>query len=461
MREPSGNGAASVASQLQAFFRDPAHWRPRLLRGKDPLPDGSFVLRFAQGRFPRGLMRDLSTRERDEVREAAHAFIRQVCFWEGATHYQVLCSAGDTGSEAIKERYQLMMALIHPDRQDAALEPWPSGSAQRVNQAYDILSDAQLRREYDASLQRAAAASTFPPHPASAARRRHRSRMHVRLAKSAVILGAVVATLLLLEAALSDRSEGYSLLQGAFSMRRVRDVVAHAEQPRYLGADPQPSPQRSTDVNVDSRRAEESSFFDPLWRALASAPAEAPAVTPSPLRDASVAIPANVPPKQEPVEAPAVEPPVQPKNVSVAQAANSSVAQAPAVAKAPASAASAPSAQDIEILVARLIGYYEAGETEKLMSLLDSADAGFWRTARTRQAYYEFFRATRQRKLHVNNLAWRTAEHSAQAKGEATVVAEYFDTPGMLERRVDVEMDIALRDGMPKITRLSLFPDVR
>ena len=54
MREPSANGAASVASQLRAFLRDPAHWRPRFLRGKDPLPDGSLILRFAQGRFPRG-----------------------------------------------------------------------------------------------------------------------------------------------------------------------------------------------------------------------------------------------------------------------------------------------------------------------------------------------------------------------------------------------------------------------
>jgi hypothetical protein len=454
MREPSGSGAASVASQLRAFLKDPAHWRPRLLRGKDPLPDGSFVLRFAQGRFPRGLMRDLALRERDEVRDAANAFIRQVCFWEGATHYQVLCAAQDARGDAIKERYQLMMALIHPDRQDATLEPWPNGCAQRVNQAYDILSNAELRREYDASLHRAAAGSTFPPHMAQAARGKRRTR--VGLAKTLVILGAVIATPLLLEAWFSDPSDGYSMLQSAFSVRRARDGIAGSEQPRYLGADPQPARQPAAGMSVDSRRAEEFSFFDPLWRVFASAPAAPPVVSLSPTRVADVAISQRVPPKPEPVEpAAAVEPPAQPKNASMAQA------QAPAAVKAPASAQSAVSARDIEILVARLIGYYEAGETEKLMSLLDSADAGFWQTARTRQAYYDFFRATRQRKLRVNNLAWQTANHSAQAKGEATVVAEYFDTPGMLERRVEVEMDIALRDGMPKITRLSLFPDVR
>ena len=73
MREAPGNGPSSVASQLRAFLRDPAQWRPRLLRGKDPLPEGVHVLRFAQGRFPRNLLRDLTANERDEVRVAANA----------------------------------------------------------------------------------------------------------------------------------------------------------------------------------------------------------------------------------------------------------------------------------------------------------------------------------------------------------------------------------------------------
>jgi hypothetical protein len=201
-----------------------------------------------------------------------------------------------------------------------------------------------------------------------------------------------------------------------------------------------------------------------LWRAWEKDPAaEAPVAraAPRPIAAANVDIPAReaakpqaatTPEAVEPraVEAKAVEPPARARILNVAQAAV--VPQAPV---------SAVSAQDIEILVARLIGYYEAGETDKLMNLLDSAEAGFWQTARTRQAYQEFFRATRQRKLRVDNLAWRTEAQSAQAKGQATVVAEYFDAPGVLERRVEVEMDIALRDGMPKITRLSLFPDGR
>jgi curved DNA-binding protein CbpA len=455
MREAPGNGPSSVASQLRAFLRDPSHWRPRFLRGREPLPDGTLVLRFAQGRFPRSLQRDLPASDREEVRTAGLAFIRQVCFWDGATHYQVLCAASGARRDAIKEHYHLMMALIHPDRHDATAEPWPTGSAQRVNQAYAVLSDAAQRREYDASLQRLAAASTHPPHVPEPPRESERGRKHRRgatrvwLAKATVVLVAVVATLLVLESWIGGTSNEYSVLQGAFSARRASERVANAEHPRYLGAEAG----TPREAQLDSKRAGGFSLLDPLWRAWESDPVvEAPVVrvAPRPTAAAAVEVPARAPVQREIVEPPAIEPPAKAKTTLIAQAPQAPKAPAPAV-----------SAQDIEILVARLVGYYEAGETDKIMSLLDSGDASFWQTARTRQAYYDFFRATRQRKLRVDNLAWQTAAQSAQAKGEATVVAEYFDTPGMLERRVEVEMDIALRDGMPKITRLSLFPDAR
>ena len=105
------------------------------------------------------------------------------------------------------------------------------------------------------------------------------------------------------------------------------------------------------------------------------------------------------------------------------------------------------------------MSYYEAGEADKLMGLLDAKESGYWKTLRTRQAYADFFSATRQRRLHVDDLAWQVAPGAVHAKGVATVVAEYFDPPGLRERRVEVEMDIALRDGRAAITRLTLYPN--
>jgi hypothetical protein len=106
--------------------------------------------------------------------------------------------------------------------------------------------------------------------------------------------------------------------------------------------------------------------------------------------------------------------------------------------------------------VISLISYYEAGDAEHLMSLVDG---GFWRTAQMRQGYSDFFRATRARRLRLERLAWNTESGAARARGEATVIAEYFDRTAPVERRVEVELDIGVRDGQVRITRLSLFPE--
>jgi hypothetical protein len=117
-----------------------------------------------------------------------------------------------------------------------------------------------------------------------------------------------------------------------------------------------------------------------------------------------------------------------------------------------------PGNKEVENLVVMVIAYYEAGDAEKLAGLLD---AGFWRTSRTREAYSDFFRATRSRKLRLERLTWSGADGIMKAQGEATIQAEYYDSPAPVERRVDVEMDIALRDGKARLTRLALFPEVR
>src|SRR5258706_14367944 len=147
MREAPDAGAAPVAAVLLEFLKEPASLRPAFIHGQRALPQGDHVLRFAQGRFPHGLMRDLAAPQRDALREAANAFIRQVCLRDEATHYQVLCVPEDARAEVVKENYHLLMALIHPDRQDAGR--WPKGAAQRVNGAYEVLSDDAPRRADD------------------------------------------------------------------------------------------------------------------------------------------------------------------------------------------------------------------------------------------------------------------------------------------------------------------------
>jgi hypothetical protein len=56
-------------------------------------------------------------------------------------------------------------------------------------------------------------------------------------------------------------------------------------------------------------------------------------------------------------------------------------------------------------------------------------------------------------------VSWETSAQSARAKGSAALSAEYSEQPGgKLERNVEMELDVVLRGGQPRIARLSLFP---
>lgn len=65
-----------------------------------------------------------------------------------ATHYDILKVPRDAAHRAIKAAYRKEARRVHPDR--------PGGSTEgfkRLQQAYEILSDPQRRREYDESVR--------------------------------------------------------------------------------------------------------------------------------------------------------------------------------------------------------------------------------------------------------------------------------------------------------------------
>jgi len=94
------------------------------------------------------------------AQEAACFFIRSALFYAGADHYALLGMAHDADAAALKDRYRLLMRLIHPDFSLADASSWPADSAVRVNMAHDVLSSPLRRRDYDAAL----AAAQHRPH---------------------------------------------------------------------------------------------------------------------------------------------------------------------------------------------------------------------------------------------------------------------------------------------------------
>ena len=68
-------------------------------------------------------------------------------------HYAVLNVAMDAPESVIRAAYRVLAAQFHPDRH--ARNPAMLQCMQQVTAAYRVLSDARLRAEHDAQLQRA------------------------------------------------------------------------------------------------------------------------------------------------------------------------------------------------------------------------------------------------------------------------------------------------------------------
>lgn len=447
--------AAAVASRLKDFQAQPERFGPRYLHGIEPLPDGAIVLRFAQGKFPDAMR--LAPAEARELRLAAAEFVRRICLWDHADHYQVLCARRDAVQESIKENYHLLMGLLHPDRQEGGSAVWPEACAQRVNLAYDMLGDEGSRREYDAGLDAMQPRLRKPVPPRDA----RRPAPEVRFAKTLVAVGAVIAALVVVGLLVDDDEWGErSILQASLSRSRMI-AAPGSDRPRYVGS-AVASP-RASDAVYDA--PEPFALLKPLLRAITGeqptawvpaprveVPAPAPAVVAEPVRTAQAG-----PVAPTPQGAPVTPPTLRATPVLGSTPAASTI---PAATVAVAPETSRAVNREIEDLVVALVDFYQAGDTERILGLLEP-DAGFWRTVQMRQAYSDFFRATRARRLRIEKLAWNSQTGKAHAKGEATVHAEYFDQTAPVERRVDMELDIVLRDGRARIRRLSLFPDAR
>lgn len=440
MKDASGPRAAEVASALVAFLRDPPRHRLAYLHGERPMPDGSMVLKLALDRFVPAWHRHLDGFDRLELVEAAQAFVRQVCLWDRASHYQVLCVERGAPAETVRENYRLLMALLHPDRQEAGSAEWPTGCAQRVNEAYAVLSDADARAGYDHDIRAAHVSAPFESvHPGRTASRR-RPRDFVR--PFFLVTGVVAAIFAVQAWWVTSVPQHYALLERSAprsgSSVWVRDISDSL--PRFLGIT---RPKFDTLEPLPPARPEArlAAWVPTIERP--KAPMAAPGDT-APLNRVAVAPP------------PEIAEPATP--LVVAQAPVAAPPKALPAAPAPPAVPGSPSTQEIELLVARLVSYYEQGDADGVMALFVSGEPGFWKGMRTRASYQDFFRATKQRRLRMNLLNWRNAGDVAQARGDATLIAEYADG-NRVERSLDIEIDIAMREGRAGITRLSLFPD--
>ena len=293
-----------------------------------------------------------------------------------------------------------------------------------------------MRHSTDAAAVEAAARGA---HAAQPGRRHRRARSSpASLAKRFVVVSGVIVALFIVQAWwVGDVAPQYSLLERTIpaSSRWVRDILP--DPPRFLAAATTPfKPELLGPLEEPRRLAAVGSW-----------------------------VPSQEPPRETAQPAPVPQPVPAPPAAFVASEPAAPVlrlAQAPATSPAPATpekpGSASPTRDQIEALVAQLVGYYEAGDADRIVGLYDPRELGWFGGGRIQTPFADFFGATRERRLRMESLQWRSAGTSAQARGEATVLAVFADGRPRLERRVPVELDPVLSDGQARITRLVLFP---
>ncbi|HUR59101.1 MAG TPA: DnaJ domain-containing protein, partial [Opitutaceae bacterium] len=348
------------------------------------------------------------------------------------------CARRDAAAETIKENYRLLMALLHPDRQESRDSAKSEDSAQRVNVAYTTIGHPDSRREYDALLRAAG------PRPCQSLPARKARATGVRF-KTLIAVAALMAAAVALGFFVEDEEWSDRLAAQASLSRLATNPIPGSDRPRYVGRAVASSPRASDTVHEDPKPF---ALLKPLMRAIAG---EEPKAWVPPPRFEATATPSVVPATVAVERGPIAQSHAAPPPAEAAPTKPSSIAT---------SEAARQTNREIENLVVALVDSYQAGDADRLVGLLEP-EAGFWRTVQMRRAYEDFFRATKARRLRIEKLAWDARADAANAKGEAIVHAEYFGQASAVERRVNLELDIVLRDGQARIRRLSLFPDTR
>ncbi|MCM2329430.1 MAG: DnaJ domain-containing protein, partial [Lysobacter sp.] len=379
--------------------------------------------------------------------------------------------APDSRLAAIRESYHGLMALIHPDRQADGEERWPAECAQRVNKAWAVLSDDAARHDYDADLAKSGIVpGTFstafdkpvprPPEAAPAPMPAGRTDRPSRIRWRTTVEGAALVVAALFFGATwwaaSTPSE-YSTLEGATpvqqSLKFMRDTDSGSKLPSFLIVS---EAQASSEPRAAAYEAEVNRVPRPAPKESAISEAELDRIA-RPSKPA----PAKEAPRPRTEHRIAAAPMVERAPATGAAPPGWGAPAAPAtkaVAGAPAASEIATRLPDLEILITRMVSYYEEGDLERFLGLYYPEDLGVIEAFRVRGDFRDFFDSTRSRRLRVQQVTWAPSETGIRGKGKAFLVAQYQDERGRLERAVDIEIDVLMHGGRPRIARLSLFP---
>jgi len=510
----SGSPSADrTARLLLRYAREPSRYRTEA-RGPDAsLVDIDVVLRLAQGRGVGSGGPTIEGADPAALRDAAMGYVREVFFRPDASPYQTLGLAPDAPQDAIKERFRLLMLLVHPDRQGSGTA-WPDHCAAQANRAYGILRDPESRAAFDRQEREKAAAAkaaqqaavakaaALTPHPSRGpgvgriVRRRPAPPVlpewltagvggFVREHPAGTAFGALIGVAALVVGAALWESESGSLVRSprapapppstleGHAARVAADAPAIASAPAdakspvvakaLAPAAPAiaiTSPEARSAGAVAAMAAHPAPAIraDEPVRAAAgrerAVPVEAPAPRPRP--EPTLALAATAPPAADAAPAPA---PSAASAAAPAAETEASRAEEAPVATVAANSPPAPSTAEIETFFTLFVDAYDRGRVDALAELFDDDASTNQRQGRAaiRGEYADLFRQSAWRRMQITRINWRRVGDTARARGEIAVKIGWRDGREV-EQRLAVDMELARRDGRVVITRLSQQP---
>lgn len=413
----------------------------------------------------------------EDLREAAGFFLRAALLYPGADHYAVLGLPPRSEPVELKERYRLLMRLIHPDYAAAGVVPWPADAAVRVNRAYEVLSSPLQRREYDAQLAAVAAKAPVEAAP----RRPHGNARHG---------GASGRTWTL------NRTAAATVLGGSAVLLALV-LLMPAPAPQHLvqrAPAPMPAAAARTDTEPAGPQVQAPPAPLPVAQQEAPAPVPTPLAGPAPAPAAggpawTVAAAPPVPASRAPVlpvpparpEAPQSTPARAPAASVAMQSAPGAPAAtrhaAPPVAAVPAPAAlpvpppaaavqpmkitpaavvasQAPTLADAQPLLTQLLQLLESGSSEQLLWLLEAEGRADPSAQALSRHYEQLVRGGRPVRLSHVEFRGEQRDSSLLVTGRIRLHAGE-PTIGSHGERIVVRAEFASRGGRVMLTNLS------
>lgn len=486
--DPTGLSRAALRAALLDYSRSPGKYQVGLRQPQPLFAALRDVLQIAVGRD--GAAAPGAEQESISVRDAARFFVRTALLYPGADHYALLGLDRKAEHADLKDRYRLMMRLLHPDFSGPGAGAWPADAAVRVNRAYDTLSSAVQRRAYDEALGQGQITGTVPNAEARRARMAPQTldddNRQSRFKTMAAVCALAGAALVLVSLFGTGTSETGQLVQRT---RNQPEAVQVANQEPV--SMPQPAIDKAQEMQAWERTAPTASQAKPSTPAAAVEPRVAPVLRqvqlprPTPTQLAARAAPSVPPPSVHsqptlervlqvtrampvaPALPPAVEskvevaavapaiapPPPQPQpSPMVVTAPPVQVAIAPQPVPRP-----GPTLMEAQPLLSQLLQVMESGRGERILNLLDP-EARSKPAAQALSRQYESL-VDGARPVRVSHV-----ELKAEPGDGRLLVVGYFrvlagEQPiGALGKKMVLRAEFASREGSVVITGLSGGP---